>query len=222
MLVSACDVLIKASRGSSADGCRLFAAQQHIGAMLASVALRDGKGVRRIVRYAADRRHIEHRRQSGAGGATGRKGQYPRKCFPCRCSSFPRALGPAQRFSPRREKAGVGYSSLRDRGLSERYNPTLAGPSEVVCSTTQAFKAIRRSGKAVVFIGRKCPNIYLDAFLDLMLPFLVSDDDLPGYAGVHRFRSATEGIGIALVYAAADCASSRFDAVRAHGWMCNI
>lgn len=83
-------------------------------------------------------------------------------------------LSSAHRLAPEvftEEEQQALDTYLRDRGY-ERYNPTLADPVKW-CFNNEAFEADPAgAAKLWLSIGRKCPNIYLDAFLDLMLPFL--------------------------------------------------
>lgn len=102
---------------------------------------------------------------------------------------------------------------LRDRGY-ERYNPTLADPVKW-CFNNEAFEADPAgAAKLWLSIGRKCPNIYLDAFLDLMLPFLYPTTTYrvtPEYIDSGSYG----GVLTALYTQPPIVHPSRFDAVRA-------
>lgn len=83
------------------------------------------------------------------------------------------------------------------------------------CFNNEAFEADPAgAAKLWLSIGRKCPNIYLDAFLDLMLPFLYPTTTYrvtPEYIDSGSYG----GVLTALYTQPPIVHPSRFDAVRA-------
>lgn len=183
-------------------------------AMLVWVALLMlfGKGVRRIACYALIAAILSIAANQGLAAATQAGKGNIREMFSVPMQQLSRAhrLAP-EVFTEEEQQALDTY--LRDRGY-ERYNPTLADPVKW-CFNNEAFEADPAgAAKLWLSIGRKCPNIYLDAFLDLMLPFLYPTTTYrvtPEYIDSGSYG----GVLTALYTQPPIVHPSRFDAVRA-------
>lgn len=183
-------------------------------AMLVWVALLMlfGKGVRRIACYALIAAILSIAANQGLAAATQAGKGNIREMFSVPMQQLSRAhrLAP-EVFTEEEQQALDTY--LRDRGY-ERYNPTLADPVKW-CFNNEAFEADPAgAAKLWLSIGRKCPSIYLDAFLDLMLPFLYPTTTYrvtPEYIDSGSYG----GVLTALYTQPPIVHPSRFDAVRA-------
>ena len=136
----------------------------------AALLLIFGKGVRRIACYALLAAAVSVAANQGLAMATQAEKGNIREMFSVPMQQLSRAhqLAP-EVFTEEEQQALDVY--FRDRGY-ERYDPTLADPVKW-CFNNDAFEADPAgAAKLWLSIGKKCPNIYLDAFLDLMLPFL--------------------------------------------------
>lgn len=171
-----------------------------------------GKGVRRIACYALIAAILSIAANQGLAAATQAGKGNIREMFSVPMQQLSRAhrLAP-EVFTEEEQQALDTY--LRDRGY-ERYNPTLADPVKW-CFSNEAFEADPAgAAKLWLSIGRKCPNIYLDAFLDLMLPFLYPTTTYrvtPEYIDSGSYG----GVLTALYTQPPIVHPSRFDAVRA-------
>lgn len=129
-----------------------------------------GRGIRRIACYALIASVLSVGVNQGLAAATQAGEGNVREML-----SVPmQQLARAYRYAPEvftEEEMQAMDTYLRERGY-ERYDATLADPVKF-CFNTEAFKADPAgAAKLWLSVGQKCPRVYLDAFLNLMLPYL--------------------------------------------------